>query len=163
MSQSSRARLVEVLGEVEGPWTAEGFTPHVSLAVIREEADEGALREIVDELAKQLQPFEAQFSSMGMFPGRRPVLFLAPAANPQLLAAHDVSAQMLDQAGIEPIGYYLRGYWTPHLTLSTGMPALELVPKVKSLLRLDFAGSYDFEEIDLIEFHPKNRLVRLSL
>lgn len=163
ISQPDQQLLAGKLTSIEGPWTAESFTPHLSLAVIREEADGGILRAIVDELATRIQPFRVRFSSIGLFPGRRPVLFLNAVANPRLIAAHELSASLLVGASIEPIGYYQPGFWTPHLTLSTGMPALQLVPKVKDLLRLDFTGDYEFDTIDLIEFHPKERLARLRL
>ena len=161
-SEAERARLFEFLRDIEGPWQQK-FNPHISFAVIRDEADPEVLREIVRKLAAGIEPIEIQLSSVGLFPGKRPIVFWTPAANESLLRGHQLLLENLENSQIQPIRHYRAGSWTPHLTLSMGRPWAETGEALKALLRTDFPGSYQLDFVDLIEFHPAKRLERHDL
>ncbi len=163
MAEADRKLLMENLADLEGPWQEEDFKPHVSLAVIRQEAHVPALREIVHRLHATFAETELCLSSIGLFPGRRPVLYLGVAPTAQLMRYHQQTLIALKQIGVEPISYYLRDRWSPHVTLLTGLPSGQFTNIVKPLSRTAFTGSYRFAWLDLIEFHPAERLEHLAL
>jgi len=164
LSKPETERLTSALQHLEGPWQEPDFRPHLSLAVIRQDLDVASLQTLFnEEILPQIAALDIQLSSVGLFTGRRPVLFLGATANPVLLRYHELTIRALAKAGIEPIGYYLPGYWTPHVTLSTGVASGQLETVVRGVTRSDFAGTYRFGRLDLIEFHPAVRLESVEL
>ncbi|MEO0415646.1 MAG: 2'-5' RNA ligase family protein [Verrucomicrobiota bacterium] len=164
LTVESRAELLSYFDGLEGKWL-ENFKPHLSLAVIREEVrDVEPLRAAVQELGREFGPFKIQLSGIGLFPSkRRPVLTLTPAANAELLAAHDLISQRMDKAGISPIPYYRPGMWSPHVTLMMGRPRAETGELAGELSRRRWPGEYQMEIVELIEFHPATRLEVVKL
>ena len=85
-ARESGEALAGKLSEVEGPWRKEAFSPHLSLAVIREPVSEvEILRLIVKEFSRRNPPFRIRLSSLGVFPGKRPVLTVMPAIHEKLM------------------------------------------------------------------------------
>ena len=164
LSPDSRETLVERLSAVEGPWQKEQFSPHLSLAVIREPTDNvNGLRNIVAEFAEATEAFSIRLSSMGIFPGKRPVLSFMPAWNERLLAAHHEVAKRLAEAGIVPIPYYEKHQWSPHVTIMMSRPRREVSAAMESLSRVWWPGEYVLDEIELVEFHPALKLEKRRL
>ena len=164
-SRESREVLLEKLRDVEGPWQGDQFSPHLSLAVIREPTDEvDALRRIVVEFAKNSPAFTIRLSAMGIFPGKRPVLTLMPACHDDLLASHHhLVADRLAEAGVVPIPYYEKHQWSPHVTIMMGRPRREVSAAMEALSRIWWPGDYVLDEIELVEFHPAVKLEKRAL
>lgn len=165
-SAESKQILFEKLHEsgIEKWASIEGFKPHLSLAVIRDEVDNvEPLRELVKQIAMNYQCFTIQLSSMGAFPGKRPVFTLLPAASPELLDAHHTVCRGLQAAAIDPIPYYRKNQWTPHVTLIMGRPRREVSEAMEKLSRIWWPGDYTLDHVELIEFHPAVKLERLAL
>ncbi|MDF1814655.1 MAG: 2'-5' RNA ligase family protein [Verrucomicrobiales bacterium] len=164
LSDESRERLRVKLSEVEGPWQKKKFTPHLSFAVIREPTDNiEALREIVQRFAKDNGPFVIQLSSMGIFPGKRPVFTLMPAWSDKLLKAHHLVADQISAAGILPIPYYRKSQWSPHITIMMGRPRREVGAAMEALSRVWWPGEYELDKIELVEFHPAVKMEQIVL
>src|ERR1017187_1175105 len=64
-----------------------GSTPHVSLAVF-DQYDPRKLHPVMKNLASRLSPIPFRLSSLGTFPGKEGVIFLAPVVTPGLLEIH---------------------------------------------------------------------------
>lgn len=164
MSDESRERLREKLCEVEGPWQEGKFTPHLSFAVIREPTENvDALRSIVREFAETSGPVVIRLSSMGIFPGKRPVFTLMPAWHEGLLTAHHRISDQLCEAEIEPIPYYRKHHWSPHITIMMGRPRREVSAAMEALSRVWWPGDYTLDKVELVEFHPAEKLEQLTL
>jgi len=164
LADESRERLRKVLGEVEGPWRGEKFTPHLSFVVIREPTENvDELRRIVHQFAAENGPFQIQLTGMGIFPGKRPVFTLIPAWHEALLKGHHTIARQLAEAGIRPIPYYEKYQWSPHITLMMGRPRREVSAAMEALSRIWWPGQYELDQIELVEFHPAVKLERLKL
>ncbi len=166
MSDASRETLMAHLteGEQSGGWNLRPCNPHLSLSVIREPIDDVAgLRQLVRRFAGDRAGFTVKLSALGVFPGKRPVLSLIPAAHDTLLEAHHRIVEGLELLGIQPIPHYRRDRWTPHVTIVMGRPRGEVSAAIEALSRVRWPGEYDLDAVELIEFHPAKRLERLPL
>jgi 2'-5' RNA ligase len=164
LSGESRQSLRKKLSETEGPWLGDDFTPHLSLAVIREPTGNvDALRNIVQSFSRQHREFTIRLSSIGIFPGKRPVLTLMPAWNNCLLEAHREVADQLAVAEISPIPYYREHQWSPHVTIMMGRPRRVVSAAMEALSRIWWPGDYKLDQIELVEFHPAVKLEKLKL
>jgi hypothetical protein len=97
-----------------------GFAPHVSLAVCPD-ADADALYTALGAWASQRAPVEVTLSSAGVFPGDRPVIFLAPVPNAELIQTHAQLLALLDRHSVEVVYDYRVGNWVPHCTVATDL------------------------------------------
>ena len=165
LSKESTETLREKLCEVEpGPWHQDPFRPHLSLAVIREPTGRvEELRTLVRDFARGQAPFKILISSMGIFPGKRPVLTLMPASNGELIDIHHRVSNQLTEIGISPIPYYRIGQWSPHITIMMGRPRREVSAAMEALSRVRWPGEYELDEVELVEFHPPVKLEKIRL
>lgn len=164
LAAESKERLFEKLCEVEGRWQEGPFKPHLSFAVIREPTVKvDALRRIVRDFAASRSPFTIRLSSMGIFPGKRPVFTLMPAWNDELLAGHHEIADQLAAEGIPPIPYYEKHQWSPHVTIMMGRPRREVSAAMEGLSRIWWPGEYELDMIELVEFYPAVKLEQIPL
>jgi len=97
--------------------------PHLSLTVT-DDAD--GLREHALGLALRGVETDIEMAAVSLFPADPPVLVLAVAPAPQLVALHARVSGALVAAGVDVWPHYRPGTWLPHCTLSMGVPA-ELV------------------------------------
>jgi 2'-5' RNA ligase len=98
--------------------------PHFSLAAARVERDElPRVLEVADAVAAMHRPIALRLTEVGRF-GRAGVLWLGPAASPQLqLLQHDTDVAL--QAAGWPRAFGDRSdpqQWVPHCTLATRVP-----------------------------------------
>ena len=103
--------------------------PHLSLTV----TDDGdGLREQAPVLALHGVETEIEMAAVSLFPADPPVLVLAVAPAPELVALHErVSAAL---AGVDIWPHYRPGTWLPHCTLSMGVPANALAEALAACL-----------------------------
>ena len=125
-ASASRPGVLASLGE-----------PHLSIAVYDDDralAPEALVR-VVDRLAAQPWAVALAFSSIGLFPTKESVLFLAPVVVPELLRLHRQYHALAADLGARCRPHYLPGSWVPHCTLCTLLPTAEMLEAIEHLWR----------------------------
>ena len=105
--------------------------PHLSLTVT-DDAD--GLREHALGLALRGVETEIEMAAVSLFPADLPVLVLAVAPAPELVALHERVSAALGAAGVDIWPHYRPGTWLPHCTLSMGVPADALAEALAACL-----------------------------
>jgi 2'-5' RNA ligase len=105
--------------------------PHLSLTVT-DDAD--GLREHAPGLALSGVETEIEMAAVSLFPADPPVLVLAVAPAPQLVALHERVSATLAAAGVDIWPHYRPGTWLPHCSLSMGVPADALAEALSACL-----------------------------
>lgn len=116
-----RARVEAIMQELkEQCGIAGGFVtpiPHFSYSIAPRYDQEG-LQARLGALAAATRPFSVRTAGLGLFPGERPVVFLAVVKTPELMAFHQrVWEQTIDLAEA-PSPYYAPDRWVPHITVA---------------------------------------------
>ncbi len=144
------------------PLRDSGNRPHFSL-VISHELDVPACNHLLYTFAQTLAPFPLTISSLGVFPGERAVVFLAPVVTSNLFNLHRRVHQLLQGATTLLATHYLPEHWTPHCTLATRVPP-QILPQVVTIgLGTSFPFSVSIEEIGVIEYPPVTHLFSFHL
>jgi 2'-5' RNA ligase len=107
--------------------------PHLSLTVT-DDAD--GLREHAPALGLHGVETEIEMAAVSLFPADLPVLVLAVAPAPELVALHERVSAALAAAAVDIWPHYRPGTWLPHCTLSMGVPAEALAACLASPLPL---------------------------
>ena len=105
--------------------------PHLSLTVT-DDADR--LREQAPVLALLGVETEIEMAAVSLFPADPPVLVLAVAPTPELVALHARVSAGLAAAGVDIWPHYRPGTWLPHCTLSMAVPANALAEALAACL-----------------------------
>jgi 2'-5' RNA ligase len=92
---------------------------HLSLAVT-DDAD--GLRQHAPGLALHGVESDIEMAAVSLFPADPPLLVLAVAPAPALVALHARVSAALAAAGVDVWPHYRPGTWLPHCTLSMGVP-----------------------------------------
>jgi 2'-5' RNA ligase len=92
-------------------------SPHISLAVFGKVV-RSELVKAVEIFAGKTPPFTVSFSSLGIFPGIKNVVFLAPVVTKRLLDIHGRFHEILQSRKIQSDCVYLPGKWVPHCTIT---------------------------------------------
>ncbi|HJT23565.1 MAG TPA: 2'-5' RNA ligase family protein, partial [bacterium] len=127
-----------------------GATPHVSLAVF-EQYNPERLHALLKKLASSFPPTDFRLSSLGTFPGKEGVLFLAPVVTASLLEIHSWLHRALPKAVEESWIYYDPGCWVPHCTLSLRLTPKKMAKGVELLRRKGFAIRGRYNHLALVE------------
>jgi 2'-5' RNA ligase len=114
-----------------------GIRPHLSLIVtvpliVTDDAD--GLRAHAPRLALDGVETQIEMAAVALFPADPPVLVLAVASAPELVALHARVSGALVAAGIDIWPHYQPGTWLPHCTLSMGVPVDALSDAVATCL-----------------------------
>ena len=133
-----------------------GSTPHVSLAVF-EQYDPGRLHSVLKNLASCFSTVPFRLSSLGTFPGKEGVLFLAPVVTLPILEIHSRLHQVLEKVIEGNWVYYFPGVWVPHCSLSIHLTAKKLTRGMEILRQKGFSVQGHYNRLALIEFNPKAR------
>ena len=105
--------------------------PHLSL-VVTDDVD--GLRRHAPGLALDGVETQIEMAAVSLFPADPPVLVLAVAPAPELVALHARVGGALAAAGVDIWPHYRPGTWLPHCTLSMGVPADALSAAVAACL-----------------------------
>jgi 2'-5' RNA ligase len=105
--------------------------PHLSLTVT-DDAD--GLREHAPGLALHGVETEIEMAAVSLFRADPPVLVLAVAPAPELVALHERVSAALAAAGVDIWPHYRPGTWLPHCTLSMSVPANALAEALAACL-----------------------------
>lgn len=95
--------------------------PHMTL-MMAEDLPLDRLRQSIVPLAASLNPTPVEFLSLGIFPARYGVVFLAPVVNTALLDLHATFWQAVAPLSTHPGEQYRPGIWVPHVTLAYDLP-----------------------------------------
>ncbi len=139
-----------------------GSTPHVSLAVF-EQYDPQRLHSLLKNLASHFFSMPFRLSSLGTFPGKEGVLFLAPVVTPRLLEIHTWLHEAIDKVVEGNWVYYFPDNWVPHCTLSIHLTARKLAKGMELLRRKGFSIQGHYNRLALIEFNPLTRIKPVRL
>jgi len=142
--------------------TELGASPHISFAVFPD-VNMGRLTPVVQRLAEQTAPLTVRFSSIGMFPGKRNVVFLAPVATPALLEAHAFFYAKLKEQSLPCDPYYLPGAWVPHCTITMAEPIADALHAIERLHGANALGEVVLDEIHIVRYSPAESLAAFRL
>jgi 2'-5' RNA ligase len=125
--------------------------PHITLAVF-DHADEQVMCNVVRELARQTTCLPVILSSLGMFPSKESVLFLAPVVDEELLQVQRKVHARLDEFTQSPWKLYQPGRWVPHCTLALKLPEDGLHRAIEILMESTFPITGELVELGVSEF-----------
>lgn len=139
-----------------------GDRPHISLAGFSN-VDRDILISLVQEYAKDIEPFQIDLNAIGTFPIKENVLFLYPVPTLQLLMSHQKFHQQLATSELISSPYYVPTKWIPHCTVEMNIPD-EQLPKAIELCSKAFKPiTGHIQEIGVIEYPPIKHLAKWSL
>ena len=116
-----------------------------------EESKINKIKEVLEKVCAQFEPFEVEISGLGCFPSRNYInAFWLGIKNPQAIIA---LAELIDSSLAE-LGFEKeKRPFTPHLTLGrvkTGKNKLELVDMIRQLEKVEI-GKMQVKEVKLFE------------
>ena len=143
----------EYLSSIQNKLYERGFTgthtknipQHITLGSFSTDK-ESELKNLLQDLSKQIKPFEITFNHIGIFGGSR-VLFVAPDTNYKLLELKERFGDSYD--------------WTPHTTMIIDNPdtIFEALPLVMKEFTA-FAGK--IASLHLYEFFPTRHILSVE-
>ncbi len=95
--------------------------PHMTL-FMAEGGDFSGLRAALAALAREMPPLPVDFFSLGVFPAKYGVVFLAPVTNRRLVDLHAAIWSAAHSFLEKPYAQYAPGVWVPHVTLTIDLP-----------------------------------------
>jgi 2'-5' RNA ligase len=93
--------------------------PHFTYQVV-EAYDQARLEPILQELAREAQPFTVHTTGLGLFTGKVPVIYLPVVKNDLLLHFHKLLWDRTKEVAQGSSPYYAPDMWMPHITLGYG-------------------------------------------
>lgn len=87
-------------------------------------------RRLLEQVARETEPFTVHTSGLGVFTGPAPVLYLPVVRAPALASCHQALWAGLSSLAETPNTYYHPMYWVPHITLAYSDLTYELLPQV---------------------------------
>ena len=142
--------------------TGLGASPHISFAVFPD-VNVGRLTPVVQRLAEQTPPLTVRFSSIGMFPGKQNVVFLAPVVTPALLEAHAFFHAKLKEQSLPCHPYYLPDTWVPHCTITMAEPIVDALHTIERLHNANALGEVVIDEVHIVRYSPAESLAAFRL
>jgi len=113
--------------------------------------------------AEMFSPFALTFSCLGIFPGGKAVVYLAPNVNQKLLDIHAYIHQLLKDSGTSSSMNYIPGYWIPHCTLALDIDPNLTARAIEIGLSMPFPVHCQVEEIGVVECWPVKHLCSFGL
>lgn len=128
-----------------------GARPHVSLAVLTQ-FDAECLRADMEQFGQITPRLPVELASAGSFATAEGVVYIAPAATPELLETHRRYHDRLSRLQVRAIDYYLPGRWTPHCTVGTHVSTDKMPQALRMCRESSVFGAGCFQEVGLIRF-----------
>lgn len=152
MAVHQQGELLEK-AKVPAIFSTLGAAPHVSLAVF-EQYNPERLHALLKKLASSFSPIPFSLSSLGTFPGKEGVLFLAPVVNAPLLEIHAWLHRALSKVVEGSWIYYHPGQWVPHCTLCIHLTVRKLAKGFDLMRRKNFTVKGRYSHLALVETQP---------
>lgn len=132
--------------------------PHITLSIYRAlDLDEARSR--LAGLAGRHAALPVSFPKMGIFPGARPVVFLAPLVTLPLLELQAAVCQEADDlAELPDFDHYRPGHWVPHCAVAMEFDGARLDEVLHVALGLVLPLQGQIAEIGLTEMRPVRHL-----
>lgn len=128
-----------------------GYKPHISLFSFSDKDPQIAFQ-IAAQIAASNPSFRIVFDAVCLFPGERPVLWLAPVPSSTLLSLHEKLHVAL--ASPTTSRYFQIGQWTPHLTLAEGLTQETAAKGIAAILPVFSSMELFFDTIEVATFYP---------
>jgi 2'-5' RNA ligase len=138
-----------------------GYPPHVTLAVLSDDASPHAVEDAVVRAAEHWSAVPITLGGLGIFPGAITTIWAAPAVAEPLPGYH---GHLIAALGADPVDpHYRVGAWVPHVTLGQADRAsvTRTVDVATSLWQGPIRGRLD--QVEMVRFSPVEVLCRLPL
>jgi 2'-5' RNA ligase len=136
--------------------------PHISLAVYHD-LDADAFVPRLEALFKHAAPIELEFHSIGLFPGKPPIFYIAPSFTDSLRELHHSFHEAMEAFYPQEVLYYLPNHWVPHCTVAIDGERRDAGRILTELLDWFKPFSFRIESAGLIKFYPIQPLHHYSL
>lgn len=113
--------------------------------------------------AEMFSPFALTFLCLGIFPGEKAIVYLAPTVNQKLLDIQAYVHQLLKDSGTSSSTMYVPGYWIPHCTLALDIDTKLIVRAIEIGLSMPFPVHCRVEEIGVVECWPTKHIYSFGL
>lgn len=130
-----------------------GFRPHITLTGFEPPLPDG-LKLRLEDLASRTDRIPIHLASVGTFPGEEGVVFLSPAANPELLRLHQNIYQLLTELSVETNPYFNPGTWVPHCSVAYNLNPEQACRAVQHCLGSQVFNRGELVSLGLTEFLP---------
>ncbi|MBA1336299.1 MAG: hypothetical protein HPY66_2734 [Firmicutes bacterium] len=139
-----------------------GGKPHITLAIY-DTVNYPRFEERVEHFFGGVEGFPLNFSSVGMFPGGRGTVFLAPTVTSGLLDVHGRFHHAFKDHDDLAWEYYKPGLWVPHCTVSTDTD-YETAIEVLNLINETFRGmTAQVNAVVIVKFRPIKHMLYVKL
>ena len=136
--------------------------PSLSLALY-DKLDITACVSKLKVFAEMFSPFALTFSSLGIFPGGKAVVYLAPTVNQKLLDIHAYIHQLLKDSATSFFTKYIPGYWIPYCALALDIDPKLIARAIEIGLSMPFPVHCQVEEIGVVECWPVKHIYSFGL
>jgi len=120
--------------------------------------DDAAVAQELAAIAAQAHPFTARVSSLGIFTGEDPVIYLALVKDEALLRFHEMVWSRLEAHLVQPNLYYAPPVWVPHITLAIGdVTRGNLACAIEQLAFRPWYWEFPVDRIGLISHPPTGK------
>ena len=127
------------------------YPPHLTLARF-DDVEFFLLEHALEWIQVSYAPSAIELSSIGMFAGAQPVVWLAPAVNTPLLETHKELCYRVRP--FEPHPNYQPERWTPHVTLAAGLEPERAVAATTALLPIFQPITAMPTRVEIVTFPP---------
>ena len=132
---------------------SSGSKPHITLAIFNDIPPE-VLEKSVKNLAEKIHKFELTLSILGVFPGEKNTIFLAPSFHQFLYSIHQAFHSLTRTITNQGWENYLPYNWIPHCTLGVDVPREKVGVAMEICSHLNLPVTVDVEKIGVVEFSP---------
>jgi 2'-5' RNA ligase len=132
--------------------------PHMTWHVA-EEYKTPELNKCLEQLSKQLPPFEIRTSGLGIFTGEKPTLYIPVIRDSHLTIFHKKIWEIVEQASSKSNLLYTPPLWIPHITLVShnDLDIDKLLKALKLLAGRDFNWIVEIDNLCLGAYMPGNK------
>ncbi len=133
--------------------TPESSTPHITLAVF-DKIPENVLQRRLNSLAKKQRAFLLRFSTIGLFPTTKDVVFLSPVPSQELIKIHRECHTLFQDfhRNGNLHKYFTPFLWNPHVTVATGLSASSLSPAIEAIKKEFVPFDASVEYLSFLQF-----------
>ncbi|HSF81403.1 MAG TPA: 2'-5' RNA ligase family protein [Anaerolineales bacterium] len=130
-----------------------GFRPHITLTGFDPPFPTG-LMERLEETARTAAPIPIHLAAVGAFPGDQCVVFLALAANPELMKLHEKISRILAEMGVDSNPNFMAGTWVPHCSVAYNLNLEQACRAVQFCLKSQVYNQGALVSLGVTEFLP---------
>jgi 2'-5' RNA ligase len=129
-----------------------GYDPHITLSR-HDDLDPLDAADALDQFVAGFAPIPVEITHVGSFEAPTPVVWLAPARQPSLLALHAALRKLFAGPAWHP--HTEPSTWTPHITLATAIPDAPAFARVQDIVATAFEPFETIlDRVDLVRFPP---------